>query len=59
MAILNGPAINSAILDEFMQAGSTPQDLFGPEGVLAQFIARLIELALQVEMNQHLGHDPG
>lgn len=59
MAIFNGPAIKSEILDELMKSVSKPEDLLGPDGVLKQLTARLVERALQAEMSHHLGYEPG
>lgn len=59
MALLNGPAIKSEIIEELLKSVSKPEDLLGSEGLLKQLTARLVERALQGEMSHHLGFEPG
>lgn len=59
MANLNGPAIKNEIIEELLKSVSKPDDLLGQDGLLKQLTARLVERALQAEMSQHLGFEPG
>jgi putative transposase len=59
MAVFNGPAIKSEILDEILKSVSKPEDLLGKDGVLKQLTARLVERVLQTEMAEHLGYESG
>lgn len=55
-----GTAIPTALVDELMQrlpAMPTQEDLFGPEGVVKQLSAALIERCLQAELSTHLGYE--
>ncbi len=54
-----GTTIPNTLLDELMQhlpAMPTQEDLFGPEGVVKQMSAALIERCLQAELSTHLGY---
>ena len=59
MAMLNGPAIKSEIIEELLKSVSKPEDLLGSDGLLKQLTTRLVERALQAEMTQHLGFEAG
>ncbi len=55
-----GTTIPNTLLDELMQhlpAMPTQEDLFGPEGVVKQMSAALIERCLQAELSTHLGYE--
>jgi putative transposase len=55
-----GTSIPTTLLDELMQhlpAMPTQEDLFGPEGVVKQLSAALIERCLQTELSTHLGYE--
>ena len=55
-----GTNIPNALLDELMQqlpTMPTQEDLFGPEGVVKQLSAALIERCLQAELSTHLGYE--
>jgi len=55
-----GTAIPNTLVDELMQklpAMPTQEDLFGPEGVIKQLGAALIERCLQAELSTHLGYE--
>jgi putative transposase len=55
-----GTSIPSTLLDELMHhlpALPTQEDLFGPEGVVKQLSAALIERCLQAELSTHLGYE--
>jgi putative transposase len=53
-------AIPNTLLDELMRRlpkMPTQEDLFGPEGVVKQLSAALIERCLQAELSTHLGYE--
>jgi putative transposase len=55
------PAFSDEVLDQILATYTKPEDLTGKDGILKQLTARLVERALQAEMNEHLGyekHDP-
>src|ERR1700736_2396732 len=55
-----GTSIPTTLLDELMRhlpAMPTQEDLFGPEGVVKQWSAALIERCLQAELSTHLGYE--
>src|SRR5258708_37704866 len=55
-----GTTIPTTLVDELMQklpAMPTQEDLFGPEGVVKQLSAALIERCLQAELSSHLGYE--
>ena len=39
--------------------GLKPEELSGPGGLLSQLAGRVIQAALEAEMTEHLGHEPG
>src|SRR4051794_34649121 len=39
--------------------GLRPEELSGPGGLLSQLAGRVVEAALEAEMTEHLGHEPG
>lgn len=45
-------------LDEAVK-GLAPEDLSGPGGLLSQLAGRVIQAALEAELTDHLGHEPG
>lgn len=47
-----------AALDEAVK-GLRAEDLSGPGGLLSQLAGRVIQAALEAEMTEHLGHEPG
>ena len=49
----------SELLDELMKDCDGSFDLLGPDGLLKQLKAALVERALQEEMTDHLGHEKG
>lgn len=55
-----GTAIPNALIDELMQklpAIPTQEDLFGPEGIVKQLSAALIERCLEAELTTQLGYE--
>jgi transposase-like protein len=59
MAVFNGPAIETEIIDEILKSVGKPEDLLGKDGVLKQLTARLVERMLQAELTEHLGYESG
>lgn len=51
--------IRKELLDELLAEYSNPEDLTGPEGLLKRLTGALVERALQAEMTDHLGYEPG
>lgn len=45
------------LLDQLLAGYKKPEDLIGPEGILKQLTARLVERALDGEMTDHLGYE--
>ena len=50
------PMINKELVDELVRTCKTEGDLFGPNGVIRQLSAALMERILSAEMEHHLGH---
>ena len=53
--------INVEMLDDLIGKCKTPEDFFGDNGLLKQFVKAVTERALQAELSDHLGyekHDP-
>ena len=51
--------IRKELLDELLAEYANPEDLTGPEGLLKRLTGALVERALQAEMTDHLGYEPG
>jgi len=47
------------ILDELLAGYSKPEDVTGPDGLLRQLTAAVMNRALQAELTEHLGYKPG
>jgi transposase-like protein len=47
-----------ALLDELLKNHKTPEEILGEGGLLKTLTKRLIERALETEMNEHLGYEP-
>lgn len=45
-------------LDEAVK-GLKPEELSGPGGLLSQLAGRVVQAALEAELTEHLGHEPG
>jgi putative transposase len=52
-------AIPSELLDELLKGYSKPEDLTGPDGLLKQLTAALVNRAMNAELDQHLGYGKG
>src|SRR5712691_7318465 len=50
-------AIRDELLKELLEGYKKPKDLLGPEGLLKQLTAALVERALSAEMAEHLGYE--
>ncbi len=53
--------IPKKLIDELLKDYNGPDDLLGPDGLLKQLTAALVERAMEAEMTDHLGyakHDP-
>lgn len=50
-------AVRKEILDELLAGYSKPEDLIGPDGLLKQLTAALVERALNAELTEHLGYE--
>lgn len=48
--------IRKELLDELLKDYSTPEDLLGKDGIMAELKKRLIERAMEAEMEDHLGY---
>ena len=51
--------IPKELLDELMKNYAEPGDLTGPDGLLKQLTAALVERAMEAEMSEHLGYEKG
>src|SRR3954452_3669588 len=59
-AVIDGLAglLPEGALDEAVK-GLKPAELSGPGGLLSQLAGRVVQAALEAEMTEHLGHEPG
>ncbi|MBU2634820.1 MAG: IS256 family transposase [Nanoarchaeota archaeon] len=48
-----------ALIDELLQNCEDPKEILSKEGLLGQLTKRLVERALEAEMSDHLGYEPG
>jgi putative transposase len=46
------------VVDELLAGAKSEEAIVGPGGVLAELTKRLVERALEVELTDHLGHEP-
>src|SRR3954451_22690176 len=53
-----GVLLPEGALDEAVK-GLRPEELSGPGGLLSQLAGRVVEAALEAEMTERLGHEPG
>jgi len=49
--------IKDELLDQLLDGYSKPEDLTGPDGLLAELKKRLITRVMEAELNTHLGYD--
>jgi putative transposase len=50
-------ATTDELLDNLMKDYKKPEDLIGANGLLKQLTKRLLELAMQAELTEHLGYE--
>ena len=54
------PLIDEATLDRLMaQVQSEGRELLGPDGVLTELTSRIMNRAMETELTDHLGYEPG
>ncbi|MDQ3256013.1 MAG: IS256 family transposase, partial [Acidobacteriota bacterium] len=53
----NTDRIDPKLIDELLKNYTKPEDILGENGLLKQFTKALLERAMQVEMNEHLGYE--
>lgn len=51
--------IRQELIDELLADYEKPEDLTGPEGLLKELFARLVETAAGAELTEHLGYEKG
>jgi putative transposase len=51
------PRISDEVIDEMLAGACTEEEIAGPGGVLAQLTKRLIERAMEVELDDHVGYE--
>ena len=49
--------IDKATVDQLLGSCKTEKDLFGPDGIICQLSAALMERMLSAEMTHHIGHE--
>lgn len=49
--------IDLDLIDQLLKDYKQPEDILGENGILKQFTKALLERAMQVEMNEHLGYE--
>lgn len=49
--------LRQELIDELMSNYSNPEDLLGPDGILKQLTAALVEKAMETELTDHLGYE--
>jgi putative transposase len=51
------PTIRPGLLEELLKSTKTPEDVFGPDGILHRLKGALMERMLEAEMTEHLGFE--
>ena len=51
--------ISDELLDALLSGARTAEEIAGPDGLLAQLTRRLLNRALEAELSEHLGYEPG
>jgi hypothetical protein len=51
------PTIRPELLEELLESTKTPEDVFGPDGILHRLKGALMERMLEAEMADHLGFE--
>jgi putative transposase len=57
--LVDRPGLSDELVDELLGGARTAEEIAGPEGLLGQLTRRLLERALQAEITEHLGYEPG
>jgi transposase-like protein len=47
------------LIDELLAGARTPEEITGPDGLLARLTKRLVERAMDAELSEHLGYERG
>ena len=55
----NSTPFREELLDELLAGYKRPEDLTGPDGMLKQLTKALVERAMNAELTEHLGYEPG
>ena len=53
------PPIKAELLDEVLKDYANPEDLIGPDGLLRELTAALVNRAMEAELTHHLGYEHG
>lgn len=51
--------IPQEVLDQLLEGYTSPEDLTGPDGILKELTAALVNRAMESEMTEHLGYESG
>lgn len=51
--------LSDEVLDALLSGARTAQEIAGPDGLLGQLTRRLLNRALEAELAEHLGYEPG
>ena len=51
--------ISDEVLDALLSGARTAEEIAGPDGLLGQLTRRLLNRALEAELSEHLGYEPG
>ena len=56
---LDCPDLSDELIDELLAGARTPEEITGPDGLLARLTKRLVERAMAAELSEHLGYEHG
>ena len=51
--------VSDELLDALLSGARTAEEIAGPDGLLGQLTRRLLNRALEAELSEHLGYEPG
>src|SRR6266480_3142089 len=51
--------VSDELLDALLSGARTAEEIAGPDGLLGQLTRRLLNRALEAELGEHLGYEPG
>ena len=57
--LLERPELSDELVDELLAGARTAEEIAGPDGLLGQLTRRLLNRALEAELTEHLGYEPG